>query len=154
MILLIALGISAAGDAFLANRWLAAREDAASEHQARIDFIASQKALGEEAAKKAALQQASDKLKKDTADAENAKRIADLNGTIGRLRKQRDSAGAGRLPPAPAGSTRVDLACFDRAEYQRAYGEFVARLRGLADEGTAATVDLDSAKKWAQNPQP
>lgn len=113
-------------------------------------FVAEVKAKGEAAQKAAQEQELKDKKAKEKADHENAvnrKRIADLTK---RLRER--PAGSG-VPAAPAGSRRPDLACFDRAEFERAYGTLVARLRELADEGTAATIDLDTAKEWA-SPRP
>ena len=91
--------------------------------------------------------------KRGRADAEN-KRTTDLLRVT--LKRMRDAnASSSRLPEAPATSARPDLACFDRAEYQREDGAAFERLqagaRSLADEGTASTVDLDSAKKWASD---
>ena len=110
-------------------------------------------ALGMAAAKDAAEKDMWNKLTKDKADAENAKTHATDRDTIKRLRDAND-AGRSAVPAAPAGSSRPDLACFDRAEYQRADGVATQRLlegaRGLADEGTASTVDLNTAKGWAQ----
>ena len=100
------------------------------------------------AAKDAAAKQTQlDQLKKEKTDADYEKRIAVLGSTVGKLRREADARGSG-VPAASPTSKRPDLACFDRAEYQRAYGEFTQEIRGLADEGTAGTVGLDVAKEW------
>lgn len=126
------------------------RHDGAESVQARFDvFVAKTEALGAEAQRRADQQKADDKLAKEKADADNLKTVAALNGAIVGLRNARP---AGNLvPAAPAGSRRPDLICFDRQAYQSAYGGLVKELRGIADEGTAATVNLDTAKLWAQS---
>jgi hypothetical protein len=110
-------------------------------------FVAQVRTEGE-AAKKAAKEQTEKDLKrKKEADNENQvnrKRIADLTQRL------RERPAGGQLPPAPSGSKRPELACFDRSEYSGAYGKLIEGLRGLADEGTAATLDLDTAKAWAK----
>ena len=133
-----------------------------SHDQARYDVLAAEKAafeakvaaLGGQAKAAAVAREVQDKERKGRVDRENRKTVADLHSTITRLRDDADRARRGTLPAAPAGSSRPDLLCLDRAEYQRADGEATARLRqgarGLADEGTAATVDLNSARKWAK----
>ena len=113
-------------------------------------FKGGVEALGRAAKDAAAAKEAEDKKRKESADAENAKTVAALNSRIAGLRKQLSTSG-GSLSPSPAGSRCPDgQTCFDRAEYQRADGDFVAEARGLADEGTAVTADLDTAKRWAQ----
>jgi len=107
--------------------------------------------LGKKAQADADKQKADDKLRKEKADAENKRTADNLRLTIKRLRDA--NASRGIVPAAPAGSSRPDLAAFDRAEYLGATGKLVEGLRGLADEGTAATVDLDTAKTWAQGQQ-
>jgi hypothetical protein len=111
-------------------------------------FTESVRAEGIKAQAMANARIAADRQRKETADREREKTIANLGARITSMRNA--NTNADRVPPAPASSPRPDLACFDRAEYQRAYGEFVKGLRGLADEGTAATVDLDNAKGWAR----
>jgi hypothetical protein len=113
-------------------------------------FRAEVAATGEVAKLEAAAKEAADKSRKEKADAEHERTVADLRATVGRLRAERPSSSF--VPAAPAGSSRPDLICFDRAEYQRADGVLTAGARGLADEGTAATVDLDTAKRWGQRP--
>ena len=113
-------------------------------------FVSDTKRMGLEAQKRADDQKAKDKLAKEKADAENAKTIAALTADIGRMRRERANSRGDGVPPAPPGSKRADLACFDRAEYRRAYGELVTEIRGGADEGTASTVNLNTARKWAQ----
>jgi hypothetical protein len=115
-------------------------------------FVSETKRRGEAAAKKAKAQEAADRKRKEAADAEN-KRLR--NDNVALTRRLRDAnPPRSELPEAPASSSRPDLICLDRAEYQRENGKAIARLfegaRGLADEGTANTIDLDTAKRWAQ----
>jgi len=120
--------------------------------QAEYDqFKGGVAALGE-AAKLAADKEARrTKLAKEKADEAN-RYVHDNNlAVIERLRRDADGARSGGVPPAPAASGRPDLVCFDRTEYQRAYGGLVKEVRGLADEGTAATVDLDTGKAWIKS---
>jgi Tfp pilus assembly protein PilX len=89
-----------------------------------------------------------DEKRKEEADAAHAQTVSALNARIAGLRARHPDSGF--VPPAPATTSRPDLACFDRAEYQRADGAFTAEARGLADEGATAAIDLDAAKVWAQ----
>jgi hypothetical protein len=111
-------------------------------------FVAKVEAQGEIAKQAAAKKEADDKQAKKDADDANRTTIAALTLTIDRMRAQRPAGG--NVPAAPAGSKRPDLICFERAAYQSAYGGLVKEVRGLADEGTKSTVDLDTAKSWSQ----
>ena len=98
-----------------------------------------------------------DKAAKETADEENSRSLATARATISKLRAdaaKRDTRG-GSVSPAPAGSRCPDgQTCFDRAEYQRAIGEFDSGARRLADEGTKVTTDLNTAREWATRRAP
>ena len=118
------------GEAQVQTKWDAANR--AAEAQARAKELA-------------------DKLKKDTADAEHKAAIDRLNASISKLRRDADSRRASFLPAAPASAGGADTACFDRAAYLGAYGELLQKLRGLADEGSQAVTDLNTAKTWAQH---
>lgn len=98
---------------------------------------------------RAEIQTKNDVAVKEKADEDYRRTTDALRADIKRLRDLRP-AGSG-LPAASAGSSRPDLACFDRAEYLRADGEFVEAARRLADEGTANAVGLDTAKEWELN---
>lgn len=151
MILVLLLALATAGDAILAKLYVGAKQESARIEQAFNSFKAQVKVEGEKAALEAKTREMQDKLRKDTADAENAHTIASLNATIGELRHQRDSARRSFLSSTPAGSKcPPEQTCFDRAEFQRTYGGLVKDLRGFADESTAVNTDLDTAKKWAQ----
>lgn len=104
-------------------------------------------ALGAAASLAAKEKEAKDKLNKEKADELHRAAIDTLNATVRRLRNARPSSSF--VPPAPAAASRPDLACYDRPELERATGKFIEGLRGLADEGSAATVDLNTAKTWA-----
>lgn len=111
-------------------------------------FRGGVEALGHAAEEAAKAKEAADKKRKEDADAKLAKYVALHADALKRLRDAKSSGSF--VPAAPAGSSRPDLACFDRAEYQRADGVFTEGARSLADEGTASTLGLDVAKGWAQ----
>lgn len=111
------------------------------------DFKDSVERQGKAAQQAADKQKAADIVAKENADASHSKAISDLNADIARLRKQRSPGGF--VPAPPPNSRRPDLICFDRAAYIAADGKFTTGARGLADEGAAATVDLNTAKLWA-----
>ena len=110
-------------------------------------FVGGVEALGKAAQKAAQDKAAMDKIFKEKVDAENEAAIAGLNATIKRLRDSRPSRSF--VPAAAPSSSRPDLACYDRAEYERETGNLVESLRGLADEGSKAAIDLNTAKAWA-----
>lgn len=119
-------------------------EQGSAEVQTKWD-AANRKAEGEARAKEAA-----DKLAKEKTDAEHKAAVDRLNASIAKLRADADRRRAAFLPAAPAATASSDTACFDRPQYLGAYGSLVEGLRGLANEGSQAVTDLDSAKKWAQ----
>lgn len=146
------IGILALGAAvfFGGAHWQGRRDQARYEalKTEYAGFVATVKAQGEAAAKHSKEQEKADIQRKKDADDAHAKTVSNLKSTIDGLRKSRPSSGF--VPAAPAGSSRPDLICFDRAEYIRTDGEFTTEARGLADEGSTATIDLNSAKSWAQ----
>ena len=146
-ILLVVLAIAGAGAYANGVRWEAKYD----KLQASYDtFKGGVAALGEQAKAKAALQALADLKKQERADDENKRTVATLRADIKRVRLEADRARGGGVPAAPAGASRPDLACFDRAAFESAYGELTAEVRGGADEGTEATVDLNTAKIWEQ----
>lgn len=122
--------------------------------QARVELATfkEQVAQAAEAAAAEALKHTiADEKRKEDADAENARIHADDQRTIASLRDERDAARRRIVPPAPAGSKCPDgQACFDRAILEQSLRDYRSAIRGLVDEGSAVTVDLDTAKKWAQ----
>lgn len=117
-----------------------------AEHRA---FVAEQKALGERQAAEAKVKDAFNIARKANADAETNRIAAERDALARRLRDA--SPRPIQLPEAAPGSVRPDLACLDRAESDRADGELVEGLRGLAAKGTKAVDELNVAKRWAQN---
>lgn len=113
-------------------------------------FKGGVEALGAAAADAAAKKEKDDRERKEKADAENLKTIAALRADVKRLRDAR--SGSSFVPGPAAGASRPDLACFDRAELESALRRFDQELQGIVDEGSAATVDLNTAKVWAQSP--
>lgn len=116
--------------------------------QAKYDgFVATTKAEGEAAKKLAEAAAAEDKRKKESSDHEYETTIASLRADVKRMRDAR--AGSRFVPAAPAGSRRVDLACFDRAELERTLQQFDEAITGLIAEGDADAVGLNVARSWA-----
>jgi len=118
----------------------------AVKHEYEV-FQVQVKTLGEAQEQKTKLVDADNKAKKEKSDAENAKTHATLTVALNGLRAQHPSSSF--VPSAPSGTSRPDLICFNRADYIRTDGIFTSGARGLSDEGTAATLDLNTAKEWA-----
>ncbi len=112
-------------------------------------FVAETRAAGEAAQKAVAMKEAADQQRKEQADRENSTTIAGLRADIKRLRHDNDAARS-PVPPAAPGARRPDLACFDRAELESALRGFLAEARAIADQGSEAIVNLNTAKAWAQ----
>ena len=114
--------------------------------------VATTKAQGEAAKKLADATAAEDKRKKESSDHEYQTTIASLRADVKRMRDAR--AGSRFVPAAPAGSRRVDLACFDRAELERTIRDFDTAIQGLVDQGSADAVGLNVARSWAAGIRP
>lgn len=118
-----------------------------------VAFVSQTAAAGEAQKAANALTAYNDLKRKEKADEENRRTVAALRASVERLRSD-FRPGGGAAAPAPAGSKCPDgQACFDRAEYLRADGVFVEEARGIADSCTAMNIDLDTAKRWAQDPR-
>lgn len=89
---------------------------------------------------------AENKTAKEKADAENRATHAALDAE--RLRKQRTRTIF--LPATASGPASPTSASFDRANLEQALQRLDAGVQGLVDEGDAAIVDLNTAKRWAQ----
>lgn len=125
--------------------WL---QGAHHEQLKAAEFEAATVALGNEAKQRNAQIAAADKLRKENADAENNRTITSLRADVKRLRDERAS---GRfVPAAPAGSRSPDIACFDRAELERALQQFDDEVTAIVADGDEATVNLNTAKRWAR----
>ena len=148
LVALFALGLSSgAGGAW----WVQGlRLDAVKAEYA--GFVATTKAQGEAAKKLADATAAEDKRKKESSDHEYQTTIASLRADVKRMRDAR--AGSRFVPAAPAGSRRVDLACFDRAELERTIRDFDTSIQGLVDQGSADAVGLNVARSWAAGIRP
>ena len=140
---LFALGLAFGGSGAW---WVQGQRLAAT--QARFDgFVGTVKAEGDAAKKLADATAAEDKRKKESSDHEYETTIASLRADVKRMRD--DRARASYVPAAPAGSRSVDLACFDRAELERALQRFDDGISGLIAEGDAGAVGLNVARSWA-----
>ena len=145
---LFALGLAFGGSGAW---WVQGQRLAAT--QARFDgFVGTVKAEGEAARKLADATAAEDKRKKQSSDHEYQTTIASLRADVKRMRD--DRARSRFVPAAPAGSRRVDLACFDRAELERTIRDFDTAIQGLVDQGSADAVGLNVARRWAAGIRP
>ena len=145
---LFALGLTFGGSGAW---WVQGQRLAAT--QARFDgFVGTVKAQGEATKKLADATAAEDKRKKESSDHEYQTTIASLRADVKRMRDAR--AGGRFVPAAPAGSRRVDLACFDRAELERTIRDFDTAIQGLVDQGSADAVGLNVARRWAAGIRP
>jgi len=121
-------------------------ETCKTEHAAFVDKV---KTVGEAQEAAAKLTDEQNKTRMEKANAENARTKSALAIALNSLRSQRPSSGF--VSAAPATSSRPDLACYDRADLGGTIGKVVDGVRAIADECTAATVDLNTAKAWAQS---
>ena len=145
---LFALGLAFGGSGAW---WVQGQRLAAT--QARFDgFVATVKAEGDAAKKLAEAKAAEDKRTKENSDHEYKSALAGLRADNQRMRDAR--AGSRFVPAAPAGSRRVDLACFDRAELERTIRDFDTAIQGLVDQGSADAVGLNVARSWAAGIRP
>lgn len=156
----MALGVTAVIAALGLAIWIQGlRLDSAKQELARVKleykgFVSATRALGEQAKARAKEQEVKDKKLKEVADAENK----DLRRKLGlRERELRDVRARARtnIVPAPApGAADPDRAVFSRTELERGIQQDLARaeeqLEALAGKGAKAVVDLNTARKWAQ----
>lgn len=119
-------------------------ESSKAEHAAFVAQVAAQGKAAEEAAAK---QKLHDMKNKERTDEEYNRRVAEFTRTIAGLRQR---APGSFVPAAPAGASRPELACYDRAELVGAVGKFVAGARAIADEGTKESLMMDAARAWAR----
>lgn len=93
-------------------------------------------------------QTAQDQNERDLANAENSKLHDELATLTKRLQLAR--AGKPNVPSSPTASKcPTGQACFDRAELDRALGDFRTGIRQLASEGSSIDIDLNTARQWA-----
>lgn len=111
-------------------------------------FVAKVDAAGKEQERRTKETIDRDRKSKERADAEN-KRLRAANSALSdSLRNTRSSVS---ILPAPAGgSSRPDLACYERGYLERVLSEFVEGAAKLVAEGDADRTDLNTAKSWAQ----
>lgn len=112
-------------------------------------FVDTTKAIGEAAQKLSDATKAADKKRQEQANEENKRTTDTLRADIKRLRNARASGNF--VPAAATSASRPDLACFDRPELERAIRVLDLEIQGLVDEGSAAAVNLNTARGWAQS---
>ena len=111
-------------------------------------FEAATEALSEAAKQHAEQVANADKLRKEKADAENKRTITSLRADVKRLRDERTRGGGLSAPAASAESP--DRICFDPAKLSGALRKFDEGILGLVEGCSEAVINLDTAKKWAQ----
>jgi len=111
-------------------------------------FEAATVALGEAAKQHAEQVAKADKLRKEKADAENKRTITNLRADVKRLRDNRASGGGLSAPATSAESP--ERICFDPAKLSGALRKFDEGVLGLVEGCSEAVINLDTAKKWAQ----
>lgn len=109
----------------------------------RTIAIAAQ-AAAEQALKKTI----ADEKRKEESDVENVRLRAALDAATRRLRDARASSSF--VPPAAPNAPSPADATFQRAELERALRTLDSGIQELVDEGSKAVIDLDTAKRWAQ----
>ena len=125
--------------------WL---QGAHHEQLKAVKFEAATVALGEAAKQRSAHITKADKLRKENADAENNRTITSLRADVKRLRDERSRSSY--VPAAPAGSRSPEIACFNRADLERAIQQLDDRFSAMVARCDEGTVNLDTAKRWAQ----
>jgi len=140
----VAIGVLAVALKVQTSRLEACKADHAA-------FVAMVRMEGERAEKAAKLKEAEDKKRKETVDADLNRARRDLAGLADAYRSLRDSRARSGFLPAPAsGAGSASRACFDRGELERTLGAIDAGGGRIAEEGDAARIGLDNAKRWAQ----
>jgi len=139
----LALAVAAAGA--LGKAW----DD---ERQAFASYRGGVDALGKAQEERTRDRIALDKARKETADAQLTSTTAAWAAALDRVRRQAGPV-ASIVPPAPAGASKPDRACFDRAILDRglrgAMEEFRSAARGIVEKGDGARLRLDNALRWA-----
>lgn len=112
------------------------------------DFRREVAIAAQAAAEQALKKTIADEKRKEEADVENVRLNAALAAATRKLRDARASSSF--VPAAASNAPSPANATFDRAELERALRAFDSEIQGLVDEGSRAIVDLDTAKRWAQ----
>jgi hypothetical protein len=110
-------------------------------------FVESTRLLGRAAEADTKQKDSRNQANKTKADHENKLALDTLRIDIKRLR---DSRASSSYLPSPTSTTiSSDLACFDRTELESAIRLFDDEVAGIVSKGDEATVDLNTAKRWA-----
>lgn len=139
------LGVAALVAASMGFGWL---QGAHGEQIKAAKFEAATEAFSVAAKQHAEQVAKADKLRKEKADAENKRTINNLRADVKRLRDER-TRGGGLSAPAPSAES-PDRICFDPAKLSGALRKFDEGVLGLVEGCSEAVINLDTAKKWAQ----
>jgi hypothetical protein len=139
------LGVAALVAASMGFGWL---QGAHGEQIKAAKFEAATEAFSVAAKQHAEQVAKADKLRKEKADAENKRTINNLRADVKRLRDER-TRGGGLSAPAPSAES-PDRICFDPAKLSGALRKFDEGVLGLVEGCSESVINLDTAKKWAQ----
>ncbi|MGE5509624.1 MAG: hypothetical protein ACM31O_00050 [Bacteroidota bacterium] len=114
---------------------------------AHAAFVAQVKAAGEAAEAAAKAKEAADRKTKERADATHKRELDRLHAAYVSMRDSRTSTGL--VPPAGAGSRSPEVACYKRADLDRALRAFDSGVAGLLEAGDSAIAGLNTARQWA-----
>jgi hypothetical protein len=111
-------------------------------------FKAEVAQLGKKAKEDAERKETADRKLKEKSDEENNRTLANLRGTVRRLRD--DNAGRSAVSQLPAAAGSPDLVCFSRLLLDTAVREYQSAILGIVEKGAEATVNLDTARDWVR----
>lgn len=129
--------------------WQKSRYEAVSKEYGA--FKAQVEAVGRAAEAEAKRINAENKAKTERINRENSRLRSDNARLSDELFNARSRSGALSGVSSPA--NRPDLACFSRADYERAFRQFDQELSGIAQECDARTIDLNSGRDWVHQVQ-
>jgi hypothetical protein len=121
-------------------------------HSAELDFERYKggvESLAKQAEARTATRIQSDKLNKETADADHTKAIARLAADNRRLLNARANSNILPASTAPAGSVEAGSIKFNREQLERAIQQLDAGVSGLIEKGDEARLSLNIARQWA-----
>lgn len=121
------------------------------EQQRFAAFRAAVDAVGKAQEQRTRERIALDVKRKKESDRENLRLRADYNLVAKRLRDERASRGL--LPARPTAAGGPAVAAFDWDQLDRAILDYRGAVAQLLEEGDQARIDLDTARRWAQQPQ-
>lgn len=137
-LLIAALGLFTAG-------WVGGCSDKAKQHES---YVVAVKAVGEAQEARTRQTVKTNLERKKVSDAENLKLHVDYAALSKQLRIERASRSV--LPARPTAPGSPASLAFDYDALDRALSAYREGVAGLLEEGDQARIDLDTARRWAQ----